>query len=367
MNIFLYGSIILVVLIVIIFLILRAPQFGKLPSGVLYKRIQQSPNYKNGVFQNLNHTPALTEGATYRGILRDNFFRKSKQNKPATSIPVIRQDLKTISNESPSITWFGHSSYFIKMHGMQILVDPVFSGHAAPFSMMVKNFRGANPYQVEDFPDIDLLIITHDHFDHLDYQTIRKLRPKVKQVITSLGVGAHFEHWGYHPSMIHQLDWYEEITVSAGIEITAVPARHFSGRQFKRNQTLWSSFVLKSLEYSLFLGGDSGYDDHFKAIGAQYGPFDLAILECGQYNAHWKYIHMFPEEVVDAALALNAARLWPVHWGKFSLALHAWNESINRVTLAAEGKPLEMVTPQIGETVFWKEKKVWKPWWNSIT
>jgi L-ascorbate metabolism protein UlaG (beta-lactamase superfamily) len=180
---------------------------------------------------------------------------------------------------------------------------------------------------------------------------VQALRDKVGRVITGLGTGAHLEHWGYSPDTITELDWSEQADLGGGFTIHATPARHFSGRQFKRNNTLWLSFVLQTPSKRIYLGGDSGYDSHFQKIGHEHGPFDLAILENGQYNAHWKYIHMMPEEVVQAAADLRATQLLAVHWGKFSLALHDWDEPIKRVSAEAARKEQPLLHPMIGEAL----------------
>ncbi len=232
-----------------------------------------------------------------------------------------------------------------------MLVDPVFSGNASPVTFFGKSFPGSDVYGTADMPPIDLLILSHDHYDHLDYKTITELIPKVKKFYTALGVGAHLERWGVPADRIVEFDWWESQAVSNDIRLTATPARHFSGRSFARGKTLWTSFVLNLHGYNLYLGGDSGYDTHFADIGAKYGPFDLALLECGQYGDDWPLIHMFPEQVATATQDLRAKVLLPVHWGKFALAYHAWNEPIQRLVKSAAPQGLAVTTPKIGEPV----------------
>ena len=203
---------------------------------------------------------------------------------------------------------------------------------------MVKAFDGSDIYTVDDFPEIDFLILTHDHYDHLDYKTIKKLKPKVKTIYCSLGLSSHLIYWGFNENIITEMDWWQTNKMADDMTLTAAPARHFSGRGLKRYKTLWSSFILKTSSYNLYLGGDSGYDSHFKEIGEKYGPFDIAILESGQYNTAWPLIHMMPEQTVQAALDLKAKVLLPVHWGKFTLAMHPWNEPVQRVLKAAAHK-----------------------------
>lgn len=346
------------------------PVLGKAPSGDRLQRIQGSPNYKNGVFENLVPTPVTVAGASFFKMLRE-YRNRPADTVPGRPLPSVRTDLRALSSDHPVIVWFGHSSYLIKVRGFHILVDPVFSGNASPVSFFARAFPGSDVYQAEDMPVIDLVLLTHDHYDHLDYKTILKLIPKARHFYTSAGVGAHLEYWGCDPSKITELDWWETVAIDGtgrGIEkaitLTAAPARHFSGRGIKRGGTLWSSFVLNIDKYNLFLGGDSGYERHFGEIGERFGPFDMAILECGQYGKNWPFIHMLPEQTVQAAKDLRAKYLLPVHWGKFTLALHPWDEPIRRVTAAALKEGMPVTTPMIGEPVVLDSVYPDKKWWE---
>lgn len=347
-------------------IIMNQANFGKPATGARLSRIQKSPNYKDGSFQNLNFTPVFAEDASKFDMIRDGIFKISKRKKPVGSLPSKKTNLKTLDPEKDVLVWFGHSSYFMQIDGKKILVDPVFSGSASPFSFMVNSFKGSDVYTPDDMPDIDYLVITHDHWDHLDYQTVLKLKSKVSRVITGLGTGAHLEYWGFDPKKIIEMDWYGQSVPDSGFVVTATPARHFSGRNFKRNQSLWCSFVLQTPSKKIFIGGDSGYDTHFAKIGADYGPFDLALLECGQYNKSWKYIHSMPEETVQAAIDLKAKTMMPVHWGKFALSLHAWDEPIERVTKEANRLNIPIVHPMIGEALDLDDFGVQTEWWKGI-
>ncbi|MFT3908262.1 MAG: MBL fold metallo-hydrolase [Ferruginibacter sp.] len=342
------------------------PQSGKLASGERLRRIEDSVNYKNGQFQNIHTTPQLTEGANLFSVMRKFFFGKSRNTRPPSILPSKKTDLLQLDPGENVLVWFGHSSYFIQVDGKKILVDPVFSGSASPVSFTTKSFNGSDIYTVDDMPAIDYLFITHDHWDHLDYKTIIKLKTKVKQVITGLGTAAHLEYWGYDTNKIIEKDWDEKIVLDKDFTVYTTPARHFAGRLFKRNKAIWMSFVLQTPSLKLFLGGDSGYDTHFAEIGNKYGPFDLAMLECGQYNLYWKYIHMMPEEVVQAGIDLKAKKIMPVHWAKFDLSLHDWNEPIKRVVAEAEKKHFPLVHPMIGEKVELEGSKKFGRWWDSI-
>jgi L-ascorbate metabolism protein UlaG (beta-lactamase superfamily) len=240
------------------------------------------------------------------------------------------------------------------------------NGHASPVNFTTKSFKGSDAYTSGDIPTIDYLFITHDHWDHLDYLTILQLKPKIKKVITGLGVGAHLEYWGIDKNIIIEKDWNEEVMLDDGFMVNTAPARHFSGRGLKRNGTLWMSFILTTPNKKIYIGGDSGYDTHFAEIGKNFGPFDLALLEDGQYNERWKYIHMLPEEVVQAATDLRAKTFLPVHWGKFSLSLHAWDEPIKRVIKEAEKKQVAVLHPMIGEAVDLNKPFDNIEWWNVV-
>ena len=338
---------------------------GKLPSGKLLKRLQQSPNYQKGAFQNLSITPMKAEGVSYWKMTA-GFFKKHPDTAPTVKLPFVKTNLKKLNLSEPVIVWFGHSSYFIRVENKNFLIDPVFSGNAAPVSFMVKAFRGSNEYTADDMPDIDYLIFTHDHYDHLDFKTIRKLKNKTGKVICSLGISSHLKHWGINENKITELDWWQSTKLEANMQLTAAPARHFSGRGIKRGQTLWSSFILKTAKHNLYLGGDSGYDTHFKEIGEKYGPFDVAILESGQYNTMWPHIHMMPEEAVQAAVDLKAKALLPVHWGKFRLAMHTWNEPVKRILEKAKELNVQVYTPMIGQPLILDGHFTGTDWWEML-
>lgn len=345
----------------------KHPKFGKLPSGERLEIIKKSPNYKNGQFQNLNPTPGLVKGTSKVKLFWDFFFKKIEDKEPLEAIPSIKTDIKSLDINQDVLIWFGHSSYYFQLAGKRFLVDPVFSGSVSPVPKSGKSFKGTDIYSVEDFPEIDYLLITHDHYDHLDYSTIIGLKDKVKTVICGLGVGAHLEFWKYAPSQIIEKNWYDSVKLTPELTLTLTPARHFSGRTFQRNTSLWTSFVVEAPDYKMYLGGDSGYDVHFKQIGEQFGPFDLAILENGQYNEKWKYIHTFPEQIHMVAKDLKTKRFFPVHSSKFALAQHSWKEPLEKVAKYNQSSSLKMITPKIGELVSLKdEQQVFDKWWENI-
>ncbi len=350
-------------------LFLKQAKFGAIPGNARLESIRRSPNFRNGEFQNQILTPMMT-GEDGRLHTIGNFvFNRNKRLKPKGPIPSVRRDLLHLAPTENVLVWFGHSSYFLQIEGKRILVDPVLSGRASPVSFTTKAFEGTDPYAIDDIPDIDILFITHDHWDHLDYDTVTKIRPRVAKVICPLGVGAHLEKWGYASGVIEEGDWGDNFALGDGFAAHVLPARHFSGRGLRRNSTLWASYALQtSRGYKIFLGGDSGYGPHFKDIGRQFGGFDLAILENGQYDMAWKYIHMLPDETLQAAHDLQASLVFPVHNSKFCIANHDWDAPLRAITsLAGETRP-ELITPVIGSVVPLRGPSAdSSDWWTKVT
>ena len=360
---------IIVLLVIATILYFQQAKFGKYPAGARLEKIKNSPNYKDGQFQNIHHTPQITEGYSHYQVMKDFFFNRNPNRSPIDIIPSVKTDLLNLPIDEDILVWFGHSSYFIQLNGKRILVDPVFSGNASPIPGTNKSFKGTERYIIADLPPIDYLFISHDHYDHIDYETLVMLKNKVKKVICGLGVGSHFENWGYTETQIIEKDWNEEILLDEGFIVHTTTARHFSGRGFAKNNTLWMSYVLQSLTMKIFIGGDSGYGTHYAEIGNKYGPIDLAIMDNGQYDAKWKYIHHLPEETLKAAQDLKAKRLFPVHSSKFVMANHAWDEPLVKVSALNKNlrTPIPLVTPIIGELVYLKnDKQMFKEWWVGI-
>lgn len=330
-------------------LVVGLPQLGKKPSGKRLERCMKSPQWKDGKFHNETETQHLTSDKNFLKIAREFAFKKHQGTRPS-SMDATKTDLKALPMDKDIIVWFGHSSYFIQLGGLRILVDPVFY-NASPVDFTTHPFKGTSIYKPADMPDIDLLIYTHNHYDHLDHETFRKLRHRVNRVVCPLGVGASIEFWNYPSNRITELDWWEDTTLACGASIACTPARHFSGRMLgDQDKTLWASFVLEYHDKKLFLGGDSGYDTHFKRIGDKYGPFDVAFLENGQYNADWRYIHIMPEEMPKACQEINAKKIFSVHHGKFALAFHPWDEPYKNIEdLRAKG--IDVLPNKIGQVV----------------
>lgn len=357
---------IIALLAVTTYFVMQMDTFGAEPTGARLERMKKSKLYKDGVFHNLHHTPSLAEGYSMNKVMYDFIFGKKDPNlNPKDSIPHLQTDILSIPKNENVFIWLGHSSYYIQLDGVNFLIDPVFSDYGSPIPIFNKSFKGANTYHSKDFPKIDYLVISHDHYDHLDYATVKELQPKISKVILPLGVGAHFEKWNYQPEQLIEEEWNTSVELKNNLKITFTPARHFSGRKFKRNGTLWTSYVLETPNQKVFLGGDSGYDTHFKEIGEKFGPFDFAILENGQYNEAWKYIHALPEDLPTIITELRAKHVIPVHFGKFALAKHAWDEPLKKIVENGKANNFDILTPMIGEKLNLNDSVFsFKEWWK---
>lgn len=332
--------------------VFQLPVFGGKPEGERLERMKRSPHFRDGAFENLEPTVLMVEEDS-GGLLKNLWefvFKKRPGVRPEQPLRMVKRDLKHLSPEGDFYAWFGHSSYLLSLHGTTILVDPVFET-AAPFAFLNKPFEGTDKYHADDMPPIDYLVISHDHYDHLDYQTVKRLKDRVGHVVCPLGVGAHFEHWGYEPGQIVEMDWDESQTFPDSLSFHCLPARHFSGRTLKRNGTLWASFLVSTPRASIFLGGDSGYGKHFREIGRRHPQIDLAILENGQYNRQWAQIHTMPDELGREAVELRAKQIITVHHSKFALARHAWDEPLKNELKARKDYALDLIVVPLGEVV----------------
>jgi L-ascorbate metabolism protein UlaG (beta-lactamase superfamily) len=366
-RIMVFILLLVLLLTVVGFFYMRLPKFGKNPSGTRLARIEQSPHYKNGRFVNLVEKPVITPGYSIIGESYKTLFAKNARREPTTALPSVQTNLKNIPIDSNVMVWFGHSSVYIQTGGKRLLIDPVFSGAASPIPGSIKAYKGTNTYHAEDMPEIDYLFISHDHYDHLDYETIVALRSKVKYVVCGLGVGAHFEDWGYAPAQIKELDWEEDLAVAPGFVIHTASSHHDSGRGFTRGKSLWMSYLILAPGIKIYISGDGGHDDRFAKLGKQYGPIDWAILECGQYNKAWQSVHQLPEEVMQSAIELNARNMLPVHHSKFTLGQHDWDEPLISISALSQHKPYRLATPMIGEVVHLNSTtQVFSAWWKNV-
>ena len=331
---------------------LQLPKFGRAPSAARLARIQASPHYYNGKFQCVDPIASIMESndSLVTGWLK--FFTSNPPDlKPREPLPTAKTDLLALDPGEDLVVWLGHSSYYLQLAGRKILIDPVLSDYGSPIFFVNRAFAGTTVYHPEDIPPVDILIMSHEHWDHLDYDTIMALKPKIKEIVCPLGVGEYFEYWGFAKEQLHEEDWDTEVKLAPDFSIFVLPAQHFSNRTFKQDQNQWAGFAFVTKDKQVFYSGDSGYGSHFKKIGEQFGGFDLAILENGQYNRDWHRIHMLPEETAQAAVDIKAKVVLPCHNGKFALARHAWYEPLQKLTEYSAGKPYQLLTPGIGALV----------------
>jgi len=285
-------------------------------------------------------------------ILKD-FIKANPRKKPDKPIPINLIDaLPMQDTEQTKVIWFGHSTVLLEMEGKRLLLDPIFSNSPSPFPLFGgKRFSKVLPIEPEKLPSIDIVILSHDHYDHLDYNSIMRLKDKTHLFCVPFGVGKRLERWGIDQEKIREFDWWNKLIV-AGLTLACTPARHFSGRSLlDRNKTLWCSWVVTGQQTRVFFSGDGGYGPHFEEIGKKYGPFDLTLMECGQYDERWSAIHMIPEETIQAHIDVKGNGMIPIHWAAFSLAFHDWTDPIERVIKAAKERKVNIITPKIGESV----------------
>lgn len=355
------------ILFVIGFLFIQfSPQFGGESSDELKAEYSKYPYYSEGKFSNL--IPTTMDMNTGKAIrMLPEFFKNDPARLPDFELPLEKRDsLELVQDSIPTrLVWFGHSAFLLQLDGKNILIDPMLGEVPAPNPLLgKKRFSKELPIEIEKLPKIDLILISHDHYDHLDYESIQKLKAKTAKYLVPLGVGAHFERWGVDRKDIEEFAWWEELELDS-IRFAFTPSRHFSGRGLgNRFSTLWGSWVIQGTSDKLYFSGDSGYGPHFKEIGEKYGPFDFAMLECGQYNENWKEIHMMPEETAQSSLDLQANAFMPIHWGAFTLAMHSWTDPVERVMKRSNEIGANVFVPKIGEFIeLSSETRITETWW----
>ncbi|WP_281298698.1 MBL fold metallo-hydrolase [Flavobacterium limnophilum] len=341
-------------------------QFGARPSKLELESYSKSPNWNGKIFENLEKTTMEFSLTNLRKFLHKQFCEKIGREplKPLSILPFNAETFESENNSMKSI-WYGHSAILMRLNHATILIDPMFGPDAAPIApFKVKRFSEATLGLIDEFPEIDLVLISHDHYDHLDYESILKLKDKTKQFYVALGVKRHLVSWGINPEKITEFNWWEE-SLFENIKITFTPTRHFSGRGMTdRAKSLWGGWALKTEEENIWFSGDSGYGTHFAEIGNRLGPFDFAFMECGQYNENWHQIHMYPEESIQASIDAKVKNRMPVHWAGFALAQHSWKEPVERFVEKAASENLNFIVPEIGVIVTAKTTKYSK-WWES--
>lgn len=352
MELYIMNFVTLIVVLIIIynFISIRAQLGGKVTKEQ-QSAYAKTGRYKNNKFQNLEKFTSNIDCHSIIAMLK-KMLKGHPNIAPTQDINIIEFVVNTCDEELTRATWLGHSSFLIEIDGKNILLDPVYSKYAAPHPLLgKKRYNSKMPVNIDELSSIDFVIISHDHYDHLDCELIKKIKNKANYFLVPLGVGNHLRSWGVPNNKILELDWWEEKTLNK-MNFVFAPAKHMSGRSLTdQKATLWGSWIIKGLKKKIYFSGDSGYGSHFKEIGKKYGPFDIGLMECGQYDELWPDVHMMPEQTIQAAIDIKAKLILPIHWGGFTLANHSWTDPIERVLACALQKNIPITTPKIGETV----------------
>ncbi|HEX4722389.1 MAG TPA: MBL fold metallo-hydrolase [Pseudonocardiaceae bacterium] len=326
------------------------------------ERLRESPQYQDGTFHNAAKTTTMSRDGM-RDTIRELIFGR-QQRGPVGVVPMI--DRVESATDGMHVTWYGHSSALVELDGARVLFDPVWGERVSPSAHVGPRRLHPVPVPLDKLPNVDAIVISHDHYDHLDLPSVRTLlRTQSAPFVVPLGVGAHLRRWQVPPDRIVELDWWQSFEV-AGLELVATPAQHFSGRLFKRDGTLWTSWAVLGRTRRAFYTGDSGYFDGYREIGARYGPFDVSLVQIGAYGPGWPAIHMTPEEGVAAHLDVQADVLVPVHWATFNLALHAWSEPADRVWRESKARDVRLAVPRPGERIDVDHPPAVDGWWQTL-
>lgn len=355
------------VLGILILLIKDLPVFGGRLNQKWIDEYKSSNQWKNNQFEYSEHTDLNLAFWKIPGIIYKQFSGLSTR-KPPRNIEVLKSkwEVSTDTRSPAKMMWFGHSTFLMEIAGQTLLIDPMFGPVPAPHPRLGnERFSRELPIDPEQLPPIDILLMSHDHYDHLDYGSIQKIKHKVNRYIMPLGMKRHFLKWGIPAHQLTELDWWQSTSID-GLRLVCTPARHFSGRGMgDRCTSLWCSWIIQGSDENIFFSGDSGYGAHFKDIGQKYGPFDFAMIECGQYYKDWPLIHLLPEEAVTAAIDLRTRVAMPIHWGAFTLAFHSWTEPVERFLSKAKELNIQTCTPRIGEIITVNEKYPGSHWWRE--
>lgn len=343
--------------------------FGGVADGLRRERVVSSPRFRDGRFENTTPVRSPMQDGQMGSTMREYFFgAPGVERRPSRALPV-ESPLSAWDRPAASglrVTWLGHSTTLLEIDGLRILTDPVWGQRVSPVSFVGPRRFHPPPVPIEQLPRLDAILVSHDHFDHLDHTAIRALAKLDAPFVTSLGVGAHLEAWGVSPSRIHELDWWDSATLG-GVRFHAAPARHFSGRGFgTTNATLWSSWAIETDRHRVFFSGDTGLTAEFGEVGRRLGPFDLVMLEVGAYHPSWGSIHLGPDNALVAHQLLGGGMLMPVHWGTFDLALHAWDQPAERLVTRSAETGVRLVTPRLGRPVEPAHVEVVDPWWREV-
>ncbi|MGN9813144.1 MBL fold metallo-hydrolase [Micromonospora sp. BQ11] len=336
--------------------------------GARAERAARSPQFRDGTFRNPASSRPMA-GTPDRSLIRELIFGKQKR-RPGSAVPLLRPTERRLDGDDAQtelgIVWYGHASVLVEIEGHRVLLDPVWSERCSPSAAVGPKRLHEPPVRLDDLPRLDAILISHDHYDHLDLATVRELTTRQSApFVVPLGVGAHLDRWGVPADRIVELDWSESHDLG-GIELTATPAQHFSGRGLRRDGTLWSSWVIAGTHRKVFYTGDSGYFPGYAEIGAEHGPFDVTLMQIGAYDRAWPSIHMFPEEAVAAHVDLRGGLMIPVHWATFNLALHAWSEPVDRIWAEAKARDVRLAVPRPGERVVVDDPPAVDGWWQAV-
>jgi L-ascorbate metabolism protein UlaG (beta-lactamase superfamily) len=336
---------------------------GAAAKGSRADRVNRSPQFRDGKFHNEHPSQTLPGGDV--GDLVRRYRADKERRKPRGPIPLVSAAAEA-SADGLHVTWYGHASALIEMEGARVLFDPVWSDRVSPSARVGPKRLHPVPVPLEELPPIDAIVISHDHYDHLDLPTVRTLlRTQRAPFVVPLGIGAHLERWQVPADRIVELDWEESAEVGE-LKLTATAAQHFSGRGFSRDGTLWASWVVAGPKRRVFYSGDTGYFDGFATIGQKHGPFDVALVQIGAYDPMWPDIHMTPEEGVATHMDVHAHVLIPVHWATFTLAPHAWGEPVDRLWREAKAQGVTLAVPRPGERVDIDNPPAVDGWWQTL-
>ena len=338
--------------------------FGESPKGERLERLKKSPQWHNGRFAN---PLPVVERTNPVAVFVKFIFGSRKHRIPQEPVSLVRRTAGDFAEmpDDMRITWFGHSSFLVELDGTRVLVDPVWGERASPMSFYGPKRFYEPPIQLDELPEIDAVVLSHDHYDHLNEETIKALRSRVSLFIAPIGVGAHLEYWGVDRARIAETDWWDSVNVGS-VQLVCTPARHFSGRSFAtRNKTLWAGWAILGSERRIYYSGDSGYFRELKDIGDRLGPFDITLIETGAYNQDWPDVHFGPEYAIQAHLDVRGGVFVPVHWGLFDLSFHAWTEPVERVLAAAEKAGVDVTVPRPGMSVMLPPDEV-ERWWPDL-
>jgi len=349
--------------------VLSQPQFGARMSGARLERAKANPQYRDGRFVNVQPEAPTTLAALGDYVVRQ--FSGDEVRVPPAPVPVRVVDAAALAlapgASALRALWIGHASTYVELDGLRLLLDPVFAERVSPLPVGPRRFHPP-PIALADLPPIDAVLVSHDHYDHLDMATVRHLAARGARFFVPLGIGAHLERWGVPTAQIDEMEWWQRRTLR-GVEFVCTPTRHYSGRGLSdRSATLWSSWSVLGPRHRIYYSGDTGYSTHFAEIGSRLGPFDIAFVKIGAYGpgASWLDIHMSPEQAVQAHRDVRARRMFPVHWSTFNLAYHDWDEPVRRAVAEARRTGVALVTPRVGEWVDADQEFASTPWWEAV-